>query len=55
MFGPQAATAAGGVKVVGLELTTIIVNDRGRHVEPAETTSSTVLCDWFLSGAFGLK
>lgn len=55
MFGPQAATAAGGVKGVGLELTTVIVDCRERHVEPAETVLSTVLCDCFLSGTFGLK
>lgn len=47
MIRPQAAAAAGRVKGVGLELSAIVVDSRGRHVEPCEGALSTVLCDWF--------
>lgn len=49
MIRPQAGAAAGGVKGVGLELTAIIVHSRGRHVDPAESALSTVVCNWHLS------
>lgn len=42
MIRPQAGAAAGRVKGVGLEPSTIIVGSRGRHVEPSETALSTV-------------
>lgn len=52
---PQAGAAAGRVKGVGLELSAIIVDSRGRHVEPFESALSTILRDWFWSGTLGLK
>jgi len=49
---PQACTASGKVKGVGLELTAIVVFTRRRHVDHALLTAA---CGWGFSGTSALK
>lgn len=53
MIWPQAGAAAGGVKGVGLELMTVVVLSRGRHVDHAESVIKVL--SWIFSGTLVLK